>query len=117
VSTFCCQDYATEIFELLIQSGIDVNSKTDEGWNALLLLCRNYQKDDLITEIVELLIGLGIDVNCKTLDGWNALVALCRYYKRANLIDVAKMLRTFVRCCSTVDHLEHRQGCHDDRNG
>jgi hypothetical protein len=80
-----------DIVRLLIDKNIDVNSKTNDGWNALHLLSRNYDKENLI-DIVRLLIDKNIDVNSKTNDGWNAMNFLSRYYDKENLIDIVRLL-------------------------
>jgi hypothetical protein len=61
------------------------------GRNALLILCKYYNKDNLI-DIVRLLIGKNIDVNCKTNEGSNALNLVCRNYDKENLIDIVRLL-------------------------
>ena len=50
-----------EEIQLLIQSGIDVNGKDDEGRNALHLLCLNNSSQKLI-DAIKLVIQSGIDV-------------------------------------------------------
>jgi ankyrin repeat protein len=76
---------------LLIEKNIDVNCKNNDGWNALLTLCRNYHKENLI-DIVRLLIGKNIDVNCKNNNGWNALHIVCRYELKRRLVDLVSIL-------------------------
>ncbi|XP_045028756.1 RGS domain-containing serine/threonine-protein kinase A isoform X3 [Daphnia magna] len=56
----------------LIQLGIDVNAKDNDGRNALHYLCQNNSNSNLI-DAIQLLIQLGIDVNAKDNDGRNAL--------------------------------------------
>ena len=91
---FLCQRYSQEnlidIVRALIERDIDVNSKNDDGFNALLVLCLNYPHDNLI-DIVRALIEKDADVNW-TADGWNALLFLCRYYPHRNLADVVQIL-------------------------
>jgi hypothetical protein len=99
-----------EIIRLLFEKEMDVNFKNNEGWKALYLLCRYYERENLF-QIVKLLLRRGIDVNCvkrrvdrpsfgvtilqdnlillldydidvnsKTKEGCNALHFVCRQY-------------------------------------
>ena len=54
----------TEIAELLIAKGTDVNAKSNRGYTPLHEACKNEK-----TEILELLIAKGADVNAKDDDG------------------------------------------------
>ncbi len=80
-----------DIVRLLIDKNIDVNCKSNNGWNALHAVCRYYDKENLI-DIVRLLIDKNIDVNCKTNGGNNALTFLCQNYDKENLIDIVRLL-------------------------
>jgi ankyrin repeat protein len=75
----------------LIETGIDVNCKDKSGINALLLLCKFYEKENLIY-IIQFLIGKGIDLNFKDNNGNNALHLLCGNYQNENLIDILRIL-------------------------
>ncbi|XP_057373621.1 death-associated protein kinase 1-like [Daphnia carinata] len=75
----------------LMQLGIDINAKNDDGWNALHLLCSNNSSQHL-TDAIELLIELGIDKNTKNDNGSNALHLLCRNNSSPHLIDAIKLL-------------------------
>nr|CAH0103688.1 unnamed protein product [Daphnia galeata] len=65
--------------------------KNNDGWNAILTVCRYYDKENLI-DIVKLLIEKNIDVNCINNDGFNALNLVCQNYKKENLIDIVRLL-------------------------
>ncbi|KAK4011276.1 hypothetical protein OUZ56_020390 [Daphnia magna] len=75
----------------LIQLGIDVNAKDNDGSNALHFLCENNSNSNLI-DVIRLLIQLGIDVNAKDNDGSNALHYLCGNDSNSNLIDAIRLL-------------------------
>ena len=77
--------------QLFIQHGVYVNYKDNDGWNALLILCRYYDKENLI-DIVRLLVENRIDVNCKNTYGSNALTLLCEFYRHHKLIDIVRLL-------------------------
>jgi ankyrin repeat protein len=83
-----CEILSKERFSLRVLSLYPFRIKRR---NALLILCKYYNKDNLI-DIVRMLIEKNIDVNCKTIEGWNALLLLCRYYKNENLIDIVRFL-------------------------
>ena len=68
-----------------------MNCQTNDGANALLLLCCFYHKTNLI-DIIQLLIRIGVDVNCKNKSGRNALYFLLRYYHEGNLLDIMRIL-------------------------
>jgi len=80
----CSQEYIKkgpdnliDIILLLVNSGIDANSKTLEGWNCLMFLCRFYRHSNLI-DIVKLLVKDNrIEINCETKYGSNAFLLLC----------------------------------------
>ena len=55
----------TEVVELLIANGADVNAKNENGWTPLHLAAYWGGK-----EIVELLIAAGADVNAKDMSNW-----------------------------------------------
>jgi hypothetical protein len=78
---------------LLIRHGIDLNAKNDDGCNALLLLSRYYNNENLL-EILSLLFqhSINFDVNCRTDFGSNSLSLLVRYYSHENLPDVIRLL-------------------------
>jgi uncharacterized protein len=59
----------TEIVEMLLEKGADVNAKTNEGITALI---RASEKGH--TETVARLLEKGADVNAKDSDGWTALM-------------------------------------------
>jgi ankyrin repeat protein len=77
--------------QLLIKNYIEVNCKNDNKLNALLFLCKYYDKENVI-EIVQLLIGKKIDVKCETNQGYNALHFVCRYAPKNNLVDLVSIL-------------------------
>jgi ankyrin repeat protein len=79
------------IIRFFIEKGIDINSKTKYGSNALTLLCENYKQENLI-DIIRLVIENGIDINCKNKYGKNALTLLSANYKNKNCIVVIKFL-------------------------
>ncbi|XP_057371817.1 serine/threonine-protein phosphatase 6 regulatory ankyrin repeat subunit A-like [Daphnia carinata] len=90
LSTCPTTDYRNNI-ESLMQLGVDLNAKDDDGWNALLLVCRKNSSPHLI-DAIKLLIELGIDKGAKINDGANALHLLCRNNSSPHLIDAIKLL-------------------------
>jgi ankyrin repeat protein len=68
-----------------------MNGKTNEGRNALHVLCLNNSSEKLI-DAIQLLIQSGIGVNGKDNDGWNALHFLCRWNSSEKLIDAIQLL-------------------------
>ncbi|XP_057371130.1 serine/threonine-protein kinase/endoribonuclease IRE1-like [Daphnia carinata] len=77
--------------ESLMQLGVDLNAKDDDGWNALHLLCSNDSSPHLI-HAIQLFIELGIDKDAKINDGSNALHLLCSNNSSPHLIDAIKLL-------------------------
>ncbi|KZR98305.1 Uncharacterized protein APZ42_006341, partial [Daphnia magna] len=75
---------------LLIQLGIDVNAKDNDGRNALHYLCQ-FQSNSNLLDAIQLLIQLGIDVNAKDKLGQNALHYLCWKNSNSNLIDAIRL--------------------------
>ena len=74
----------TEIAELLIAKGTDVNAKSNRGYTPLHEASKNEK-----TEILELLIAKGADVNAKDDDGDTPL----DYARRRKYTEVAALLR------------------------
>ena len=74
----------TEIAELLIAQGTDVNAKSNRGYTPLHEASKNEK-----TEILELLIAKGADVNAKDDDGDTPL----DYAHRRKYTEVAALLR------------------------
>ena len=74
----------TEIAELLIAKGTDVNAKSNRGYTPLHEASKNEK-----TEILELLIAKGADVNAKDDDGDTPL----DYAHRRKYTEVAALLR------------------------
>jgi ankyrin repeat protein len=74
----------TEIAELLIAKGTDVNAKSNRGYTPLHEASKNEK-----TEILELLIANGADVNAKDDDGDTPL----DYARRRKYTEVAALLR------------------------
>ena len=79
------------IAKIIVGPGIDIERKIKYNWNALHLVCRYYQQENLYY-IVRYLINNGIGVNCKTKGGWNALLLLSRYYNKTNLYKIIPLL-------------------------
>ncbi|XP_057365474.1 calcium-dependent protein kinase 2-like [Daphnia carinata] len=75
----------------LIQFGINLNAKDNNGMNALHLLCRYYSNPKL-TDAIQLVVKSGIDVNARDNDGMNAIHYLCQYQSSQNLIDAIQIL-------------------------
>ena len=59
----------TEIVEMLLTKGADVNARDEGGWTALKRAAGQGH-----TEIVEMLLAKGADVNAKDEDGGTALI-------------------------------------------
>ena len=82
-----------EIVEVFLAAGANVNSKTKEGWNALLAhFSQQYLHEDFV-DVAKFLVEVHhIDVNVKSAQGLNALLYLCWHYKGNRLIEAVKML-------------------------
>ena len=80
-----------KLIRLLIENGIDVNEKTDRGFNALLLLYRNKIELHLLN-VVRLLIEKGIEINAKYGDGESALHLWCLFSNNMDFLEVAHLL-------------------------
>ncbi|KAJ5066824.1 cyclin-dependent kinase inhibitor 2c-related [Anaeramoeba ignava] len=76
---FACQNPnpdSIETIKLLIEKGIDINSKTDKNETALHFACQNPNPNSI--ETIKLLIEKGIDINEKTDNGLTALHFACQ---------------------------------------
>ena len=60
-----------DVARLLLQKEIDVNAKTNNGYNTLHLLCTSYKGNDML-DIVQLLIENGVDFNGRNVNGKKA---------------------------------------------
>jgi len=80
------------LVRLLVDRGADINSKDDNGWNALHLLCRYHHIAHDFQELVRILLDSGIDVNAKTFDGFNALHLLLLHQHGQYLIGVIRLM-------------------------
>ncbi|MDD7805904.1 MAG: ankyrin repeat domain-containing protein [Endozoicomonas sp. (ex Botrylloides leachii)] len=60
----------TEIAELLIENGANINAAGENGWTALMLAAENNKK-----EVVKLLIGKGANVNAMRENGWTPMIS------------------------------------------
>ncbi|KZS06343.1 Uncharacterized protein APZ42_030243, partial [Daphnia magna] len=90
----CASDSSSGLIEKikdLIQLGIDINAKDNDGRNALHHLCEKNSNSNLI-DAIQILIQLGIDVNAKCNVGLNALHHLCANNSNSNLIDEIRLL-------------------------
>jgi ankyrin repeat protein len=85
------EDNLQQIFDILLEKKVDINSKDTCGNNVLLLLCKNYRGNNLYN-LIDLFIGKNIEVTCKAENGWDALLLLCKNYQNNNLIDIIKLL-------------------------
>ena len=87
-SIFKCVDI------LLRRKDIDVNVKDKEGSNALILLCRDYQGDDLV-EVMRLLIRRETrndDEHDRIKERSTALLNLCQFYEGPSLKGAIRIL-------------------------
>jgi ankyrin repeat protein len=84
------QDNLTDVIQVLLEAGTDINCRNNSGINALLYLCKK-QKGQLI-EKIQFLMDKGIDVHCKDNDRANVLHYLCRYYPKDDLCEIVKYL-------------------------
>ncbi|XP_046457050.1 death-associated protein kinase 1-like [Daphnia pulex] len=73
-----------ETMQFLIENKIHVNSKDNDGWNALHFLCRLYGKPDLI-DLIQMLVRSEMSVASTDNEGRNALHLLCKHYRLNNL--------------------------------
>ena len=85
-----------EIIRLLIENGVDVNAKDDDGDTALHKLCDNYQNENLI-EIIVLLIQNKVDVNAKSEKyrehgGYTARKIISKRYNKENKDEILALL-------------------------
>jgi hypothetical protein len=77
---------------LLKNKEINVHKVDNYGDNALTLLCKHYQGDDLI-DVMRLLTQREINVTLKTKeDESTALLNLCQYYEGKNLKEAVRLL-------------------------
>ena len=80
------------VLRLLLEKEIDVTVTAENGDNALMVLCANYNNDDLI-DIVQLLVQNGIDLNLADATfGWNCLIFLLFNYHGENLFEIVRFL-------------------------
>ena len=77
--------------KLLIQTGIDVNGRENEGMNALHLFC-SHNPSEKLTDAIQVLIQKKIDVNEETDDGVNAFHLLCQFVLSQKIIDAFQLL-------------------------
>lgn len=87
----CNQQNLIDTVRLLIDKGVDVNSKGGSQMTALHWLCSNYQHNNLCA-IVKLFIEKGADVTVVNKDGETALHRLCDSYTHGNLCDIIALL-------------------------
>ena len=90
------------LVRLLLERGISVNSKNQDGDSALIVLCANYKHIGLL-QIARLLIEHKIDINATNSFGWNALLSICYNFKGEMLYDVIKIL---LEAGIKVDHID-----------
>ena len=74
---------------MLINAGVDLNSKDNDGYTALMWVAGARRKEPDVKEMAELLINAGADVNAVNDDGTTALVrATNRKYN--NVVELLK---------------------------
>ena len=84
-------DKIMEVADLLIENGVDIEQKDNEGNTALTLLCSN-SKNKKIVKVAELLIEKGIAANQANNLGDNALMSLCQHSQSDSILQFAEML-------------------------
>jgi hypothetical protein len=92
-----CRHYDKEnvinIVRLLIEKNIDVNCKTNNGWNALHLVCRYAPKTNLVG-LVSILVLHKIDKKVKTTGSeiGTARSFLLKRFKEEEIANILQML-------------------------
>lgn len=79
---------------LMERKDLEINSTNPSGYNALMILCSHYSREDF-WECAELLINRGINVDKKNNSGRNALQLFCINYRGENLIYNALRLASY----------------------
>lgn len=80
-----------EIVKYLITRNKNIiNVLNDNGWSALMVLCKYY--NDKSHSVMKLLLNHGININMINKDGKTALMLLCRHYKTKLIYKSVKLL-------------------------
>jgi ankyrin repeat protein len=93
VCRFYNKENLIEIVRLLIDNKIDVNSKNNDGWNALHFVCY-YSPKSRLFDLVRLLVQHKIDKKVKTTGGeiGTARSFLLNRFKEEEIKDVLQIL-------------------------
>jgi len=69
-----CQSYKganiSDIVELLVEKGVDLNARTTTGDTALGFLCENYPYEGELFKTAQLFMDKGFDMNAKKVPKW-----------------------------------------------
>lgn len=80
------------IIELLLQNNVNVDGTSENAkWTALMLTCRNADKD-LILPIFKLLLQYKANIHLQNLDGWSTLMLVSRYSNTESSVEIVKLL-------------------------
>ncbi len=75
----------------MIEKNTDINSETNDGWNALNLVCR-YQSKSKLVDLVRLLVQHKIDKTIKTTGDGTVRSVFFKRFKEEEIKDVLQIL-------------------------